>query len=55
MTQTKSFQPDFTVAIYVHEDNTFYLDQKSRLTPDTEQLYKIGFKANFSYLVVLLD
>ena len=41
-TQTKSFQADFTVAICINEENTFYLDQKSRLTSDTEQLSKIG-------------
>ena len=42
-TQTQSFQPEFTVAICIHEENIFYLDQQICLTPDTEHFSKIDF------------
>ena len=48
-TKTKSLQPDFTVAICIHEENTFYWDQKSVLTPNTEHIFKIGIQANFTH------
>ena len=33
----------------IHEENTFYLDQKSVLTPNTEHIFKIGFQPNFTH------
>ena len=36
------------MAICIDEENTFYLDQKSVLTPNTEHIFKIGFQPNFT-------
>ena len=35
-TQLHNFQPDFTVAIYTHEEKAFYLGENMLLTPATE-------------------
>ena len=36
------------MALCINEENTFIVDQKSVLTPNTEQIYKIAFQANFT-------
>ena len=44
-----SLQAKFTVALYVHDENDFYLIKIGRLTPNTEPFSKIDFLPIFCF------